>query len=143
MTLSFADFAADYSNITDAVEAAIDAGYSINKASDPTEDAREGLSEEEAIEVAEQDASLLTLTHDASDFVCTDEDGNNTGFRASSLEEAVAMAQADGCEPGENDLPVSFDFVVQRGHPARPGYRVGPKAHLTATIGVDGEVSWT
>lgn len=61
MSLSFRVFAADHATITKAVRTAIVAGYRIDKAADPTEGAREGLTADEAIEVAESDAGLLTL----------------------------------------------------------------------------------
>lgn len=62
MSLSFSTFADDYSTAAKAVRAALASGYRIDKAADPTEGARAGLTEEEAIEVAGQDASLLSLT---------------------------------------------------------------------------------
>lgn len=61
MFLSFVTFAADYATTVKAVRTAIVAGYRIDKAADPTEVAREGLTADEAIEVAKSDAGLLTL----------------------------------------------------------------------------------
>jgi hypothetical protein len=60
--ITLASFAADYSSNARAIRAALAEGYRIDKHADPIEGAREGLTEDEAVEVAEQDASLLVLS---------------------------------------------------------------------------------
>ena len=45
----------------EAIEYADEHGLTLNKHTDPTEDAREGLSVEEAVEVAREDAGLIWI----------------------------------------------------------------------------------
>ncbi len=56
-----AAFAADFPSTAKAIRAAIATGYRIKKAADPTEGGREGLTADEAIEVAQQDVGRLSL----------------------------------------------------------------------------------
>lgn len=46
---------------TEALAAALEAGHTLNKYADPSEGERTGLTLEEAIEVAEEDAGLIYL----------------------------------------------------------------------------------
>lgn len=52
------DDATDYE---DALGAAVEAGYRVNKYADPIEGPREGLTAEEAADVAAEDPSLIWL----------------------------------------------------------------------------------
>lgn len=45
----------------DAIDYAADNGLSLNKYTDPTEEARSGLTVEEALEIAAEDPSLIWL----------------------------------------------------------------------------------
>lgn len=59
--LNWSDDCNDMS-IREAIGEAIGAGYTICKYADPVDGARSGLTEDEAIEIAGVDASLLYLT---------------------------------------------------------------------------------
>lgn len=58
----------DISN-AEAIRAALGAGLRIDKHADPVEDAREGLTEDEAIAVAAEDASLIVVVGDVGGIV--------------------------------------------------------------------------
>lgn len=59
---AFTAFAADFGSFADAAEAAIAQGWTLCMYNSPVEDAREGLTVEEAVAIAREDAGLLYLT---------------------------------------------------------------------------------
>ena len=61
IALSF--YASTYNlSLSVAIDDAVTAGRTIGKYADPTEGAREGLSAEESLEIAQQDVSLIWIS---------------------------------------------------------------------------------
>lgn len=61
------DYAHDNETLRAAAERAIAQGLILGKYADPTEEAREGLTADEAVKVASEDASLVYVLGDEDD----------------------------------------------------------------------------
>lgn len=61
MTTALIDFATETETHRQAAERAVRLGYRLDKYTDPTEEAREGLTPAEAADVAAEDPGLITV----------------------------------------------------------------------------------